>query len=167
MAITVAAGQRLTAANVNAFVPMYLSQGSDQSITTTASNHNTFTSLSFGAGETWVAEMWLDVGNASTTLNFRPTYVVTGGLTIARVFMTAPASGETSATSAANSSHASRANNVQTNFGIPTSTTDRALVRIGTVITTTTSGTFTLQVATSTGTATGYTGSVFIAHRVS
>lgn len=167
MAVTLAAGDVVTAARFNALAPMYARQASDQAITTTPANWNVG-ALSFAANSTFVVELFLMVGNASTPgFNFRPTYAVTGGTTMANAMIVAPAGAETSAIAAANVALTYRTPGTNS-YGVPSATTDQgALIRIVSIITSTTAGTWVPLFASSAGTMTLYTGSFLIGHQVS
>lgn len=170
MAITVAAGSVLTAAVYNSNVPMYLTQGSDQTITTAAAQswNATGATLSLDAGSTWFIEYLLDVGGANVAgNNIRPTFALTGGSTMGRLFIVGPkAASATDGASLTDVAVAVRTPTITNSYGITSDTTIRNQIRMSMVVTSTTAGTFVPQFNTNSGTVILYTGSIMIAHRV-
>lgn len=168
MAITAAVGERLTAAKFNALVPYYLRQGSDQALTTTPANSNTFVSLAFNAGEVWALDMFVDYGGFSVaTNNLQTNWSVTGGLTGDRLMTTGVAAGSGSTTDT-NGHWLSRPFTQSTSYSGTTNTTvSRGQARQAFVITMTTAGTMTLVVQMSGGTGTVYAGSYIVGRRIS
>lgn len=82
MAITWAAGQRITAAGLNAFVPAYLMQSADQTLNTvTFTDHNTFTAISVGANETWEYTINLVIGDSTAASDIQTRLEVTSTVT--------------------------------------------------------------------------------------
>jgi hypothetical protein len=167
MAITVAAGDRLTSTVYNYNVPRYQAQGSDLGVTTSAADA-LGGAISLEASGVYYCEIFLDVGNASTGgFNIRPSFVRTGGCTQGNIFVVGTGAGETSAVGPTTTATAMRTNSVTNSYGVPTATTDsRTVVRVVTILTTTTAGTFKVQVASSAGTMTLYTGSFMVIHRL-
>jgi hypothetical protein len=169
MAITVTAGQRVTAAMLNAFVPKYVVQGSDQALTTSAGNWNVG-AISIAAGETWVVDVLLDYGNMSSAANNLQTSwsTPTGTLVAGRLF-TMGAAGGTSSVSDTNGGFMARPHTQSTSYGGTTSTgTTRGAARhTFTLAGGVSGGTVTLSLNLSAGTATLYAGSFYVAHRVS
>lgn len=168
MAITFAAGQRITAASLNAFVPYYVRQGTDQNLTTVSANSNTFTSLAINAGEAWAMDFFLDYGGFSVaTNNVQLSWSVTGGLTGDRLMTTGVAAASGSTTDS-NGHWLARPFNQSTSYsGTVNTTTSRGMARQSFVVTATTAGTMTLALIMSAGTGIAYTGSYMTGRRIS
>jgi len=169
MAIDVTAGQRLTAATLNAFVPMYFVVGTDQSVTTTFANWNVG-ALTFGANQIWDCFIMLDYSVSANGNTFQTQWVApTGGATQSRIFDWGPsaAAATVSVSAATESAFQSRTQGANVGHNGTTSTTIRGVVFQRFTVTTVASGSITPQVAVNTGTGTLYTGSYFVAHRLS
>lgn len=83
MSLTVSAGQRLTASMLNAFVPLYLTQASDQALaTTTFTGHNLFTAVPISVGTTWFVDCYLAHNSADAGNDIKVRWAVTGGAAI-------------------------------------------------------------------------------------
>lgn len=167
MTIEIAAG-RVTADMLNAFVPMYEVQGSDQSLTTTPANWNVG-ALTFGAGEVWECRLYVDYGNFSTATNNMQLVwsTPTGTVVQGRLMVAGPASGSGSVLDT-NGSFASRASSTTVSYSGTTSLVNRGCAYQSFVVTGGASGgTLTLTLGMSAGTGTAYAGSYFVAHRVS
>lgn len=174
MAITFTAGQRLTAGSLNAFVPMYVVQGTDQdSTTTTLANHNTFASLAFEASQVWVCKLYVDTAQitASSNLAFNMNWTVTGGLAQARRWCLGAGPTNTAGSGSVTPVNmACRQGSGSVTYGTVQSVTNRMQAQEEFVVTTTTAGTLTFQWAqqgTASGTIRMYAGSFFTAYRVS
>ncbi len=170
MAITVTAGQILTADNINAFVPKYIEKSADESVTSSIAqqNDNDFAAISFGAGETWVCELYLTV-TGDPAGDIATSWTSTGGVTQGRRFVVGMGLSGTDNNDSAFSNIASRASTGVANYGLTTSTTLRGGLRETFTVTTTTAGTITLTWAQRVSSVTASTilaGSFFIAHRV-
>jgi hypothetical protein len=77
------AGTRLTASMLNALVPRYLRQASDQALaTTTYTTHNTFAAISVAAGETWEVKVFVFHNSADVGNDIKVRWAVTGGVTL-------------------------------------------------------------------------------------
>lgn len=104
MAITVAAGQRMTADVFNALVPKFIEKSGDESVTssTLLQNDNDFASISFGANEIWDCEIFCEFQSASNTPDMQCDWAVTGTVVVdVRHILNLPV-GEASVSGAAN-----------------------------------------------------------------
>jgi hypothetical protein len=82
VAIDFTPGDRITAARLNAFVPKYLYQSSDQTLNTTSmTNHNTFANVAVAAGETWEFCFNLVIGNSTAASDMKTDLNVSGTVT--------------------------------------------------------------------------------------
>jgi hypothetical protein len=166
-----AAGDKLTAADLNALVPRYYKQTSDQSLsTTTFTAHNTFASISVGANETWEVVCRLAATSAHADNDVKTDWAVTGSVGFDTYrHITAPG---TSGTGAADTSaeNAARERNSSTAHGVTTSATVLSSIVERFVVTGGGSGgTFTLRWAQSTafsGSTTVLAGSHLIMRRI-
>lgn len=175
MAITFAAGQRLTAAALNAFVPKYVVKGSDEGRTTTTSaNDAAFAGIAFGAGETWECGIFLDV-DGPTASDIKMLWNVTGGTVVtSRRHSTAMGVSGTAPNDALNTSVQARQGSSSVSYGAAPEAgsapnTVRTSVQERFLVTSPTAGTLTLQWAQASGpsgTVTVRAGSYFVAHRV-
>lgn len=173
MAITVTAGQRITAANLNAFVPIFVQKTSDESRTSTTTNSNdaTFAAIAFDANTIWECLLVLDVDGA-TAGDLKTTWTVTGGTTFtSRVHVVGMGVTGTAANDSLNTSVQARTSAASVSMGIqPEASGVRTTIQERFFVTSTTAGTITLQWAQVASNATASTiraGSYFIAHRVS
>lgn len=172
MAITWAAGQRITAAGLNAFVPMYYAQSADQTLNTaTLTNHNLFASIPIGAGEIWVCELVCDVAGVAAS-DIKTSWSASSTVTTTRRHSTAMATTNTADPNVATVlSIQARATSSATSYGVVPEngavrgTLQEKFVASGGV----SGGTLTLQWAcvAASGNVTMYAGSWFVAHRVS
>lgn len=168
---TYVAGERITASTLNALVPKYLRQSSDQSLsTTTFTNHNTFAAISFGASETWAVVMNLFHNSANAGNDIKTTWTVSGGLTLAsyRAIVSPGLTATSTADVAGN--FQGRATGDSVSHGSTTSASVFGVVHEEFVVVCTTAGTLTLQWAqasATSGATTTLAGSYLTAHRLS
>ncbi len=146
------------AAEITAWRPKYLRKGADQSKTnSTLVDDAVFTAQAYGAGQTWEVTLDLDYTGQSATLTgqLKTTFVVTGGLTIDRMFVTGmsdDAADVPDSTSFMHHSGRTAAGTIQ--FGTNASATFHNYARMTFTVTTTTAGTWGLQWAQVTTSAT-------------
>lgn len=168
MAISFAAGDVVTAAKINAFVPYYVAMGSDQATSTSVTDWNAG-ALSFAAGQTWVCDLFLEYGNHSAAANdFQVQYAApTGGLTVPRIYSHGAAGAAAGVIAVSGSFQGRVSLTTSIAYGGTASTSIRGLAHQTFVVTTTTAGTLTPRVSVSAGTGTLYASSFVICHRVS
>ncbi len=172
MAINFVAGQEVTADDLNALAPLYINKSSDESVTNSVvmQNDNDFV-LSFGAGQTWIVELYVEFQSVSATPDVQMDWLVSGGLTIpSRHFLGVPA-GETDVSASTAVALQVRDDTSDVSAAVVTSTTSRASIREVLKMTTTTAGTATFRWAQNTANASATVmkanTSFLIAHRVS
>lgn len=164
MAITVAAGDVLTATKYNANIPQYIQQSSVQALTSTPAAWNAG-AASFGAGETWAVDVYIDSYNSSaTTVDLQTAWSVTGGATILKRHTIGIAQnvGGTSGDVVIQARTTSTVTDGIANTAGGTHTSHQEHF----IVVTTTAGTITLNVSTDAGTASLDTGSYLVAHRL-
>lgn len=169
MALTVTAGTPATATQYNALIPKYGAQASDVAMSTTPANPAAFTGITIAANETWVFEVFYAYGNFSVaTNNMQTSWSSTGTVTGGKLFTSGAAAGSGSVTDT-NVHVLARSFTTSTSFsGTTNATTSLGAGRQVFVVDGGASGgTITLAVVMSAGTGTFYTGSIYIAHRIS
>ncbi len=160
-------------AEVTAWRPKYLRKGADESVTnSTLQDDNVFAAVAFDANQTWEVTLDLDYTGQSATLTgqLKTTFITTGGLTIDRMFVTGPSvSASDVASDLAFIHHSARTPAGTISFGTNASATFHEYARMTFTVKTTTAGTWTLQWAQVTTSATPTTilaESRMIAHRL-
>lgn len=171
MTISVSAGDRVTDEMLNAFVPKYLLQGSDQTLnTTTFTAHNTFASIAVGAGEIWEFCFNLVIGDSTVASGIKTRLSATGDVTTGYRHIVAMGVTATTANDATNVSVQARTLSSSVSHGVTNSAStfatlqEKMLVNGGA-----TGGTVTLEWAcvAASGNVIVKSGGHMIAHRVS
>lgn len=171
MTLGVSAGDRATADQYNALVPLFLRQASDQTISdATATDHNTFAGISIGAGETWQVDVYLDV-NGNETSDIRILWASTGTVVGGNRHMKAMGTDATQAGTAESINTQCRAFTSSTASGVTDHSSNRGSMEEHFLVDGGASGgTITMrwsQNSASGGSATIYAGSWLVARRLS
>lgn len=170
MPLIFAAGQVVTADDLNAILPKYIDKAADETrtSTTTFANDADFAAIAFGASEVWECELVLAC-NGDPAGDMKGQWTVTGGATIDRRHVQQVATTGTAA-SDTTVGNQSRAYNASVSYGMTTDSSVQPVVREKLIVSTTTAGTITYQWAQASSNAVATTvrgsGSYFIARRL-